>query len=213
MCTICVLVSWGRWALTQHLGGSCSHPDHTVTRLAHVRVHTHSLRCAQCCMHTFRCPAPTHSDMLRNILLTHSVRIPHTLKQNSTHMLGHNHTQVFSRLEHDHALKHYHTLTSLHSHAPVCFILSHVGILLTNIASKHYHSLVFAHYCTHILICPWALPDHTPYTLSCPWELLHTLETHTPTQIKHLHTQTHIMSCTLTQRNGHATHVPPPSHP
>lgn len=93
----------------------------------------------------------------------------------------------------------------------VCSVLSHVRILLTNIAFKRYHSLVFAHMHTHPDL-PLGAPLITPLTLSHAHG-----SSHTPLRLTLPHKSS---ICTLTYcllhadtENGHATHVPPPSHP
>lgn len=110
-CTICVLVSWGRWALTQHTWGLMftPRPTHTVTRLTRARAHTLSHVCSVACTLSDTAQL-THSDMLRShpayTQWSHipSNRIPLTCLDTTTH-------SGVLRLEHDHALKHYHTLT------------------------------------------------------------------------------------------------------
>lgn len=127
VCTICVLVSWGRWALTQHTWGLMftPRPTHTVTHLAHVRVHTLSHVCPISVACTLSDTAQlTRSDMLRCHPAYTLSGLTYPQTEFHSHAWTQPHTPVFSRLEHDHALKRYHTLTSLHSHASVFHTLT-----------------------------------------------------------------------------------------
>ena len=71
-----------------------THTDSLSTHArARMRTHTLSLTCAQSLLHAHFQTLPSSHILTCSdaILLTHSV-VSHTLKQNSTHMLEHNHT-------------------------------------------------------------------------------------------------------------------------
>lgn len=112
---------------TAHLGAHVHTQTHTHCDSLSTRARAHTL--SHVCPISVACTLSdtaqlTRSDMLRCHPAYTLSGLTYPQTEFHSHAWTQPHTPVFSRLEHDHALKRYHTLTSLHSHASVFHTLT-----------------------------------------------------------------------------------------